>query len=102
MQKSHGLFIPHHQHLAVDLETLFRYLHLVIFGYRECIQCGTERATIQAVQQHMIGKGHGVAGAAAGCAIGHHEANKKEKKAAQENNSGNGKSDADKSEQNSR
>ncbi|OKL55517.1 hypothetical protein UA08_09205 [Talaromyces atroroseus] len=35
-----------------------RYLHLVIFGYRECIQCGTERATIQAVQQHMIGKGH--------------------------------------------
>ncbi|CRG91358.1 hypothetical protein PISL3812_08406 [Talaromyces islandicus] len=58
MQKSHGLFIPHQQHLAVDLETLIRYLHLVIFGYRECIQCGTERATVQAVQQHMLGKGH--------------------------------------------
>ncbi|KAJ2975326.1 hypothetical protein NUW58_g8388 [Xylaria curta] len=58
MQKSHGLFVPHQQHLVVDLETLFGYLHLVIFGYRECIQCGTERATVQAVQQHMTGKGH--------------------------------------------
>ncbi|EXF85120.1 TRI15 [Colletotrichum fioriniae PJ7] len=58
MQKSHGLFIPRRQHLVVDLETLFKYLHLVIFDYRECLHCGTERATIQAVQQHMIGKGH--------------------------------------------
>lgn len=58
MRKSHGLFIPHRQHLAVDLETLFRYLHLIIFGYRECIKCGTERSTVQAVQQHMTGKGH--------------------------------------------
>ncbi|KAI0386138.1 C2H2 type zinc-finger-domain-containing protein [Hypomontagnella monticulosa] len=58
MQKSHGLFVPHQQHLAVDLETLFEYLHLVIFGYRECIHCGTQRATIQAIQQHMTGKGH--------------------------------------------
>jgi pre-60S factor REI1 len=58
MQKSHSLFVPYQQHLVVDLETLFRYLHLVIFGYRECIQCGTERATVQAVQQHMTGKGH--------------------------------------------
>ncbi|KAI3327312.1 C2H2 type zinc-finger-domain-containing protein [Xylariaceae sp. AK1471] len=58
MQKSHGLFVPHQQHLVVDLETLFKYLHLVIFGYRECIQCGTERATVQAVQHHMTGKGH--------------------------------------------
>ncbi|OLN97886.1 Cytoplasmic 60S subunit biogenesis factor [Colletotrichum chlorophyti] len=58
MQKSHGLFVPHQQHLVVDLETLFKYLHLVIYGYRECIQCGTERATVQAVQQHMTGKGH--------------------------------------------
>ncbi|KAI1271324.1 C2H2 type zinc-finger-domain-containing protein [Xylaria sp. FL0933] len=58
MQKSHGLFIPHQKNLIVDLETLFRYLHLVIFGYRECIQCGTERATVQGIQQHMTGKGH--------------------------------------------
>lgn len=58
MRKSHGLFVPHHQQLVVDLETLFRYLYLIIFGYRECIKCGTERATVQAVQQHMTGKGH--------------------------------------------
>ncbi|KAI1736270.1 C2H2 type zinc-finger-domain-containing protein [Xylaria scruposa] len=58
MQKSHGLFVPYQQHLVVDLETLFKYLHLIIFGHRECIHCGTERATVQAVQQHMAGKGH--------------------------------------------
>ncbi|KAI1197037.1 C2H2 type zinc-finger-domain-containing protein [Nemania serpens] len=58
MQKSHGLFVPHHQNLIVDLETLFTYLHLVISGYRECIHCGTRRTTVQAVQQHMTGKGH--------------------------------------------
>ncbi|KAF6795459.1 Cytoplasmic 60S subunit biogenesis factor [Colletotrichum sojae] len=58
MQKAHGLFIPYQQHLIVDLETFFKYLHLVIFEYRECIHCGTERATVQAVQQHMTGKGH--------------------------------------------
>src|SRR5688572_30214237 len=39
MQRSHGLFIPQQQHLTVDLETFFRYLHLVIFEYRECLYC---------------------------------------------------------------
>ena len=58
MQKSHGLFIPQQQHLTVDLETFFRYLHLVIFEYRECLYCETTRSTVQAVQQHMMGKGH--------------------------------------------
>ncbi|RBQ77000.1 hypothetical protein FVER14953_12389 [Fusarium verticillioides] len=58
MQTSHGLFVPYKQHLLVDLETLFRYLYLVIYGYRECIHCGTSRTTVQAVQQHMMGKGH--------------------------------------------
>jgi pre-60S factor REI1 len=58
MQKSHGLFVPQQEHLTVDLETFFRYLHLVIFNYRECIHCGTSRSTVQAVQQHMMGKGH--------------------------------------------
>ncbi|KAH9888144.1 C2H2 type zinc-finger-domain-containing protein [Xylariomycetidae sp. FL2044] len=58
MQSSHSLFVPYRQHLLVDLESLFKYMHLVIFGYRECLHCGTERATVQAVQQHMTGKGH--------------------------------------------
>lgn len=58
MQKSHGLFLPHQKHQVVDLETIFGYLHLIIFGYRGCIHCGTERSTVQAVQQHMTAKGH--------------------------------------------
>ncbi|KAK8058127.1 murein transglycosylase [Apiospora phragmitis] len=58
MQKLHGLFIPYQDSLIVDLETLFEYLHLLISECRECIQCGTTRATVQAAQQHMAGKGH--------------------------------------------
>ncbi|KAK4197345.1 C2H2 type zinc-finger-domain-containing protein [Triangularia verruculosa] len=60
MQKSHGLFIPHRERLAVeDLEGLFEFLHLIIFEYQECIKCGTTRTSVQGVQQHMLGKpGH--------------------------------------------
>ncbi len=58
MHKSHGLFIPQRDHLVVDIETLLAYLHLVIFGYRECLACGTQRNSVEAVQQHMLGKGH--------------------------------------------
>ncbi|KUI66268.1 Cytoplasmic 60S subunit biogenesis factor REI1 [Cytospora mali] len=63
MQKKHGLFIPvdfddGFLKLAVDLETLVRYLHLVVFGYNECLYCHSQKQTTQAVQQHMMGKGH--------------------------------------------
>ncbi|WYZ45965.1 hypothetical protein EsH8_IX_000190 [Colletotrichum jinshuiense] len=58
MHKAHGMFIPDRERLIVDAETLVRYLHLVVFGYRECLQCGTQRRTHAAVQQHMLGKGH--------------------------------------------
>jgi len=58
MQKSHGLFIQDIDHLIVDLETLVRYLHLVVFGYRECLFCHSQRRTPEAAQQHMIGKRH--------------------------------------------
>lgn len=34
-------------------------------------------AAVGGVGGHMVGKGHAVAGAAAGCAIGHHHAAKK-------------------------
>ena len=55
----HGLFVPRPDNLRVDLEALFEHLHLVIFGYRECIKCGRESATVQGAQQHMTGKqGH--------------------------------------------
>lgn len=58
MQKSHGLFIKDIDHLVVDLETLVRYLHLVVFQYHECLYCHSQRRTAEAAQQHMIGKGH--------------------------------------------
>ncbi|KAK3314177.1 C2H2 type zinc-finger-domain-containing protein [Apodospora peruviana] len=59
MQESHGLFIPSIDNLVVDVETLVRYLWLVISDYRECLYCHTQRRTVQAVQQHMIsGNGH--------------------------------------------
>ncbi|KAJ4385559.1 hypothetical protein N0V93_009988 [Gnomoniopsis smithogilvyi] len=63
MQKSHGLFIPASidddaLYIAVDKETLVGYMHLVIFGYHECLFCGTQRAGGWAARQHMIGRGH--------------------------------------------
>ncbi|KAH8668650.1 C2H2 type zinc-finger-domain-containing protein [Xylariales sp. PMI_506] len=58
MQKAHGLFIPDRKRLIVEVETLVAYLHLVIFSYHECISCGTQRNSLNAVQQHMKGKGH--------------------------------------------
>ncbi|KAK0750305.1 C2H2 type zinc-finger-domain-containing protein [Schizothecium vesticola] len=58
MHQAHGLFIPSPERLVVDLETLIRYLHLVIFQYRECLSCATQRRTPAAAQQHMLAKGH--------------------------------------------
>lgn len=63
MQKFHGLFIPTSiddgaLSLAVDMETLIGYMHLVIFGYHECLFCGTQRADGWAARQHMMGRGH--------------------------------------------
>jgi hypothetical protein len=43
-----------------------------------------EGAAVGGVAGHMAGK-HGTAGAVGGCAIGHHEASKKEKKAQEAN-----------------
>ena len=58
MHKTHGLFIPDRDRLIVDLESLLRYLHLVIFQYRECLYCHSQRKSAAAAQQHMIDKGH--------------------------------------------
>lgn len=63
MSKSHSLFIPSSIDngsliLAVDLETLMRYMHLVISIYHECLFCHTQRQNANAVRQHMTGKGH--------------------------------------------
>ncbi|TQW01301.1 prohibitin [Cordyceps javanica] len=58
MYKAHSFTIPFQEHLTVDVETVAAYLHLVIHGYRECIQCGCRRRTVEGIQHHMIAKGH--------------------------------------------
>ena len=58
MAKEHSFLIPKKAQLIVESETLIKYLHLVIFGYLECLYCGCTRSTVQGIQQHMIGKGH--------------------------------------------
>jgi pre-60S factor REI1 len=58
MQQAHSLVVPFQSSLAVDLQTLIWYLHMVIFSYRECICCGKRRKTVEAVQQHMTSSGH--------------------------------------------
>ena len=58
MERSHGFHVRDQDRLVVDIETLIRYLHLVIVGYRECLYCQSKRRTVQAVRQHMREKGH--------------------------------------------
>jgi pre-60S factor REI1 len=58
MSKSHGMTIPSPHQLTVDPTTLLSYLHLVISVYNECLTCGTQRRSTQAIQQHMLGKEH--------------------------------------------
>lgn len=58
MSKTHSFTIPRQEHLVVDLETVVGYLHLVIYGYKECILCASRRRTVEAIQHHMAAKGH--------------------------------------------
>ena len=57
MSKVHGLHIVT-SNLLVDVKSLLAYFDLVISSYHECLYCGTQRNTTQAVQQHMTAKGH--------------------------------------------
>jgi pre-60S factor REI1 len=58
MQKTHSFMIPYQSLLSVDVQTLVWYLHLVIYGYHECLLCSKRRSSLEAVQQHMVAKGH--------------------------------------------
>ncbi|KIY00431.1 uncharacterized protein Z520_04116 [Fonsecaea multimorphosa CBS 102226] len=57
MLKVHGLYVDP-AHLVVDVGTLLAYFHLIIYGRYECLYCRTQRNTREAVQQHMMDKGH--------------------------------------------
>lgn len=58
MARAHSFTIPYQDQLTVDLETLVGYLHLVIYGYGECILCAAHRNTVEGIQHHMMAKGH--------------------------------------------
>ncbi|KAM3510929.1 hypothetical protein MY11210_005395 [Beauveria gryllotalpidicola] len=58
MSKTHSFTIPYQEYLTVDIETVAAYMHLVIHGYHECIQCGCRRRTVEGIQHHMAAKGH--------------------------------------------
>ncbi|KAM0351171.1 hypothetical protein ACHAPU_002956 [Fusarium lateritium] len=58
MEAVHSLRIPYKDHLIADLETLIWYLYFIISTYHECIYCGTQRRTVEGIQQHMVDKGH--------------------------------------------
>lgn len=58
MSKTHSFSIPYLGHLTVEISVLVEYLHLVIYGYGECILCSTHRNTVEGVQHHMAAKGH--------------------------------------------
>ncbi|KAL7952512.1 C2H2 type zinc-finger domain-containing protein [Trichoderma compactum] len=58
MSKEHSFIIPHEVDLIVEADTLIGYLHLVVYGYRECILCATRRSSVEGIQHHMMAKGH--------------------------------------------
>lgn len=57
MSTTHGLHVAT-EHLMVDVGSLLAYFHLIVSEYNECLFCGTQRNTLQAIRQHMIAKGH--------------------------------------------
>ncbi|KAL2432686.1 hypothetical protein ABEF95_014498 [Exophiala dermatitidis] len=61
MSKAHGfqiLDLSANLTLSVDVSTLLTYFHSLIFDCFECLYCGMQRHSCQAVQQHMRDKGH--------------------------------------------
>ncbi|KAM0352515.1 hypothetical protein ACHAPU_002183 [Fusarium lateritium] len=58
MNACHSFSIPYAQHLIVEPEVLIWYLHYTIFGSFECMCCGKQRHSLEAIQHHMQAKGH--------------------------------------------
>lgn len=57
MHSVHGLYIPEPDQLS-DMETFLGYLASIICEYNECLYCGAEKNSLEAVQTHMKDKGH--------------------------------------------
>jgi pre-60S factor REI1 len=57
MSSQHSLFIPLPDRIP-DIESFINYLGIIVFEYNECLYCGLEKSTVDAVQTHMRDKGH--------------------------------------------
>lgn len=57
MYSTHGLFIPSPGEVS-DMESFLGYLAMIIFEYKECLYCNSEKGTVEGVQTHMRDKGH--------------------------------------------
>lgn len=57
MSRQHSLFIPAPSQLY-SLESFLSYLAVLVYEYHECLYCGQEKGSVDAVQTHMRDKGH--------------------------------------------
>ena len=58
MLKTHGFSVPYSEALAVELEIVLECLHLLVFGYHQCLICSVSSGSTEGIQQHMTAKGH--------------------------------------------
>ncbi|PIA89262.1 Zinc finger protein [Cercospora beticola] len=58
MHQAHSFSVPNADDLATDMDTFITYLTLVIETYHSCLYCGNEKHSKEAVQAHMLDKGH--------------------------------------------
>jgi len=57
MSTQHSLFVPAPSQLY-SLGSLLSYLAVLVYEYHECLYCGQEKGSVDAVQTHMRDKGH--------------------------------------------
>jgi len=57
MSTQHSLFIPAPSQLY-SLDSFLSYLAILVYEYHECLYCGQEKGSVDAVQTHMRDKGH--------------------------------------------
>ena len=57
MHSVHGLYVPEPARLS-DMETFLGYLAFIVYDCNECLYCGAERNSLEAIRSHMKDKGH--------------------------------------------
>jgi len=57
MSTQHSLFVPAPSQFY-SLKSFLSYLAVLVYEYHECLYCGQEKGSLDAVQTHMRDKGH--------------------------------------------